>query len=111
MFSWNIHKAVQMIVRKIDKQILLDLDVPFEGECVVEDEIVDTSRWAVQHNVVFEYEGKHYRAWYQRGATEIQDEGPWEYEDTVECTEVHSVEKLVTVWENVKNPSLENAKQ
>lgn len=39
------------------------------------------------------------RTTYSRGATESQDERPWEYEKTVKATLVREVEKTVKVWE------------
>lgn len=68
---------------------------------VVEDRIIDTSRWSTIHELIFTYQGKHYQSTYSCGATEMQDEGPWEYEKEVECTEVQQVEKIVKVWEVV----------
>ena len=35
------------------------------------------------------------------GATECQEEYPWDDEPMVECIEVKQVEKLVKVWEKV----------
>ncbi len=86
---------------KIPKKELLDADLPYDGD-VIEDNMVDHSRWAVGHEVIFRWkDGKTYRAYYRHGATESQDERAWEYEDEVECTEVHQVEKTIKVWEAV----------
>lgn len=68
---------------------------------VVQDEIVDTSRWSVIHEIVFKYEDKFYSTTYSEGATEMQDESPFQYDEEIDCTEVHQVEKLVKVWEKV----------
>ena len=35
---------------------------------------------------------------YSEGATEYQDERPWEYEDEVKCTEVELKEVKVKKW-------------
>ena len=48
-----------------------------DGE-VVEDKIIETSRWSVLHDMVFKYEGKFYIAPYSVGATEQQDEASFE---------------------------------
>lgn len=40
------------------------------------------------HEIVFEDNGKFYQTTYSEGATEMQYESPWEYDDEVECTEV-----------------------
>jgi hypothetical protein len=61
--------------------------------------IVDTSRWSIHYERVFKYDGKFYRTHYSVGATEQQDERPYEYEDDeIECEEVFPVEKTVTVY-------------
>ena len=76
-----------------DKEFLVEsLGLPYSA---IEDSVIDTSRWSVYHEIVFEYEGKFYRAFYSVGATEMQDERPWEYDDTVICTQVEK--KLVQV--------------
>lgn len=78
------------------KEFMLDM---LESGPIHEDRMVDHRRWAVVHEIVFEHEGRFYRTRYSVGATESQDEGPWEGQDTVECTEVHQVPKTVMVWE------------
>ena len=61
---------------------------------------INTVGWSVHHEMVFKYEGMFYRTHYSVGATETQDESPYEYdEDMIECTIVHPVEKTVTVYE------------
>jgi len=77
-----------------------ELDLPWSA---VEDKVVDNSRWSVQHEIIFEYDGKFYITSYSVGATEMQDESPWEYDKTVDCWEV--VKKPVTVeqWVEVKD--------
>jgi hypothetical protein len=67
---------------------------------IVEDEITDTTRWSILNRRVFKFEGKFYETFYQHGATECQDESPYEYdEDQIECKEVFPVEKTVIVYE------------
>jgi hypothetical protein len=54
--------------------------------------IADHTRWSVVYEEVFEYEGKLYLTTYSVGATEHQDESPYEYdEDEIECPEVVAV--------------------
>ena len=85
---------------KFEKEFLIDeLDLP---ESAIEDKVVDNSRWSIQHEIIFEHEGKFYRTHYQVGATESQDEGPWEYDDEIECTEVIQQEVTVMAWVPVK---------
>lgn len=81
---------------KLKASLLKGLDLPYNA---VENDITSVSRWSVHHSIIFEYDGKFWRASYSEGATEMQDERPWEYEEDVECTEVHQVEKTVKVWE------------
>lgn len=59
-------------------------------------ELTDTSRWSNHYRFIFKYEDKLYESDYQEGATEQQDESPYEYEgDVITCTEVEAVEKIV----------------
>jgi hypothetical protein len=84
---------------KFSKEFLKnELDLPYSA---LEDNITDTSRWSIHHTIIFEHEGKYYKTYYSEGATEMQDERPWEYDDEIECTEVHQVDKVVKVWEAV----------
>lgn len=80
----------------LNKSILIDdLNLP---ENAIHDEITDTSRWSVNHEVVFKYNDRFYMTWYSEGATEMQDESPWEYEDEVECVEVELKKVEVVKW-------------
>ena len=68
----------------------------------VEDKITDNGRWSINHTLVFKAEGKLWQVGYSVGATEQQDESPWEYEkDPIPCTEVKAVEKTVIAYEPV----------
>lgn len=73
-----------------------ELDLPYENAIV--DNIIDTSRWSIIHEIVFEDKGKFYKTYYSEGATEMQDERPWEYEDNIECTEVELKEVMIKKW-------------
>lgn len=69
---------------------------------LIEDNIVDTSRWSEIHEVVFKHQGKFYRTDYSCGATEMQDESPFEYDDDeIECTEVEPVEVVRIEYQKV----------
>ena len=72
-----------------------ELDLPYSA---VFDEVVDTGRWSIDHRCVFEDDGKFYQAYYSEGATEMQDERPWEYENEITCTEVELKEVKVKQW-------------
>lgn len=71
-----------------------------DGAEIIENEQIDNSRWSIISRLVFKYQGKFYATTYSRGATEMQDESPFEYEpDMIECKEVFPVEKTVIVYE------------
>jgi len=87
-----------------DKEIAQDLAYTaaggyVEGFKVVLNKLVDITRWATEHELVVESSGKYYRAFYRNGATEAQDESPFEYnEGTVGFKEVHPEEKSITIY-------------
>ena len=81
-----------------------ELDLPYENTIV--DKIIDTTRWSIIHEIVFEDNGKFYQTTYSEGATEIQDERPWEYEDEVECTEIELREVKVKKWMPVEDETV-----
>lgn len=68
--------------------------------------ITDTSRWSIYYTQILRHvpTGKLYEFNWSSGATEQQDESPFEYQDTYEPIEVVATEKLVTVYEPVKEP-------
>ena len=74
-----------------------------DGAKIVEDNLVETDRWSILHELIFQHDGKYYRTNYSVGATEIQDEGPFEFSDEwVECKEVEPFEKKVIGYREVK---------
>lgn len=91
---------------KITTEKLFKYGLPYKGSNevkIIEDIIIGKSRWCDIHKVIFKWvDGKTYRAEYLVGSTEDQYDKPWEYNDDVECTEVHQVEKLVKVWEDAE---------
>ena len=97
-----------MAIRMFARQDLLDRGLP--GWCrdgkIIADTIIDKSRWSVHHEIVWRLdeqpEGEAYRAYYNIGATEMQDQRPWEDEDTVEAAVVRQIERVVKVWEPVE---------
>ena len=93
------------------KEVMLDILDGVTGE-VIRDNIVDTSRWSNIYELIFSLGvadsievGKEvfYRTSYSVGATEYQDEGPWEYDTSVECTEVVPVEVTSIEWKVKKD--------
>jgi len=92
----------------IDKKVVVDdWGLPYDwsweedGIKVLEDTISGHSRWAVSHKLIVQIGGKFYRTYYSTGATEYQDERPWQDDDTVTFTEIHKVPKTIEVWEDV----------
>lgn len=77
------------------------LKLPYSNAII--DKIIDTTRWSIVHEIVFEDKGKFYQTTYSEGATEMQDERPWEYDDEVECTEVELREVKVKKWMPVED--------
>jgi hypothetical protein len=95
--------------RTFTREELLELDLPTPYKSgrvtVVSDEITGQRRWSVDHWLVFCLTGQPAGfAWgvsYSVGATEMQDERPWEFEPTVTAVLMQRVERTVHVWEPV----------
>jgi hypothetical protein len=86
---------------KFKKEFLLDLIYGEEAGFVVEDTIVSTGRWAIDHRMIFEVDDKFYELLYQRAATEMQDMQPLEdYRagGMIDCDEVLPTPKTITVY-------------
>jgi len=81
-----------------------------EGAEVIGDTIIGMGRWSIHHRAVFEYEGKTYATTYRVGATECQDERPFEGVDEVEVVEVRPVERVVIDYVVVSDPPKKVAK-
>jgi len=91
-----------MKFKKQDLQELAYEDHDEEIYEVILNEIIGTSRWSINHKMIFKFEGKFYHTSYSQGATESQEESPYEYEeDLIECVEVKPVEKVITVYEAI----------
>lgn len=72
---------------------------------LVHSELLDTSRWSHHYEAVFKDvdSGKLYRTHYSSGATECQDESPYEYDgDEIEFEEVEAYETKKTNYRSVK---------
>jgi hypothetical protein len=67
---------------------------------IVSNTIDDRDRWTVTYCLIIKRlsDGKFFRDYYRTGATESQDEGPWEYE-IPSFVEVRPVAKTITVYE------------
>lgn len=76
------------------------LGLPYDN--TITDKIIDNTRWSLIHEIIFENNGKFYQTTYSKGATEMQMEKPWEYENKIECIEVELREIKVKRWMPVK---------
>lgn len=67
-----------------------------DGFEVIKDEICDKSRWSINYELIIKRvsDNKFFRDYYSSGATESQDESPWEY-DEPSFTEVFPITKEV----------------
>lgn len=77
-----------------------------EGFQILEDSIIENDRWSILHNLIFSYvddDGINvYQTSYRVGATEMQDESPFEYDgDLIDCTLMEQVEVTQLVWREV----------
>lgn len=99
-------KEYKHISRMFTKEFLLDvLSKDAEGAEIIEDEMYDKSRWSLHYWLIFKFEDKFYGVGYSRGATEYQDESPWEYDgDNIETFEQVQVTKTIITYESKKEP-------
>lgn len=89
---------------KITKEILQDLvwEETVGQYKSIKKELIDSSRWSLFYEQIIQdtFTGKFYLTTYSEGATEVQDEEPYEYEDDeIEVREVRPVEKTIIVYE------------
>lgn len=85
----------------LDKQSALDiLYEENENAEVIVDDIEDIGRWSTYHTLIFKLDGDFYRTFYRRGATEYQDESPWEHDTEVTCEQVYPVQEMTTVYKS-----------
>jgi hypothetical protein len=68
---------------------------------LISEHIYDTGRWSIKYITIVKRvsDGKFFKSLYQVGATEYQDEGPYEYDSKAVFTEVFPVEKTVILYE------------
>lgn len=104
--------ADDLKTRVFTRDQLEDLGVPhecgeFEGSAEeLYGTLYDTTRWAHVYEFVFRApdDGKAYRVYYERPATEMQEGGIdlWDYETEIKAVEVEQVQVVSTVWNPVK---------
>lgn len=89
---------------KFKKEMLQDLsydDCPDAEK--IEETIIDKTRWSIIYKMIFKFEDKFYLSTYKVGATEQQDECPYEYDsDEIECQEVKAQEVTTIKWVPIK---------
>jgi len=91
------------VIVLFDKDFMFDvIDNESNNAELISDEIIDTTRWSIIHRIIFKKDNKYYSTTYSEGATEYQDEAPWEYDDMVECREVEPYEKVIIEYREVK---------
>lgn len=83
------------------KEMGLPDDAP-EGGKIISDEISEHRRWTVTHRLIVHFPDQpENEAWlmhYSVGATESQDERPWEYDKEVMAVLVREKEVAVKKW-------------
>lgn len=103
--TYILRERMQDIVNDGDGEYATDYVEGVELASVVINEITDIDRWSTHHRVVFKLGGKYYESHYSRGATEMQDESPYEYDgEWIKVTEV--IPKEVTVIQYVKKEAV-----
>lgn len=86
-----------VLTKEEAREILWDGDNRFE---TVRKEIIETSRWSILNEIVIKRlsDGKFFADFYSVGATECQDERPWQ-DNEPDFKEVFPVEKTIIVYE------------
>ena len=98
-----------MPIKKFDREDLQDMALadhdPEEYQVEV-NKITDSNRRSNLFNMIFKdiASGKYYLSYYSKGATEMQDESPYECEDEIiECQEVEPYEKISVSYKMVED--------
>ena len=72
---------------------------------LISNKYIESTRWSKINELIFEFEGRLYSVTYSYGATEQQEEMPFQYEDDfVECVEVEAVEKIIVDYRYKEYP-------
>jgi len=85
-------------IRKFAKDDLLELvderpDAQIGKFTLISEQIIDHDRWTIRFELCFKYEDTVYITYYSIGATEYQDEGPFENDgDEIDCYEAMKIE-------------------
>jgi hypothetical protein len=95
--------AISPTTRAFTKdQLWNELRLP-GGQNSLRDTIIDQTRWSIVHEIVFKSpdlpDGYGWETSYSVGATESQDEGPWDNDDDpIKCTLVRLGKATVDAW-------------
>ena len=67
---------------------------------IIEDFIIENDRWSILHRAILYYgeTGEYYETLYRVGATEYQEERPYEGEEEVTFVEVEPQETTITKY-------------
>lgn len=67
---------------------------------IISDDVSSTSRWSYHHEIVLKRysDNKYFTGTYSIGATEYQDEKPYQYKNTAVFKEVVPLEKVITYY-------------
>ena len=88
--------------KTVDKEeLILALSGDSERIEVLKDSLIDSSRWSLIYEVIFldGEDGKTWSTTYTTGATENQDQGPFEYDDEmVPCIEMEAAKIVVETY-------------
>jgi hypothetical protein len=93
--SWRTMEPEYIVLTKEEAIDMLNGD---SNNKIVIEEFAGKSRWSLHYRVIFERDGNYYETRYRRGATEGQDEQPFEYEDEVKCKRVYPYQEVVTFY-------------
>jgi hypothetical protein len=98
---WLFHEELDRVVGPDGKFVWAE-PPDTDGYEVVERRQVGNSRWSIKHEGVFSApDGRFWRCEWSEGATEMQDEEPWQYDEDVICTQVRPVKVTVVAYEAV----------
>lgn len=86
----------------IEKEVAVDLaygeydDTIFE---IISNKIIDVSRWSYRKEIIVKtlIDGRFWKSSYSKGATESQDEGPYDYSDPI-FEEVFPEQVMITIY-------------
>lgn len=92
-----MNKEILKLTKNQAQDIVYGLNKDYK---TISKEIIDTTRWSNVFEIVVQRisDGKYFKDCYNVGATETQDEGPYDYTDP-EFIEVEKKEKTIFVYE------------